>query len=241
EASRLARSSADWHRLVEICVVTQTLLANEAAVYGPRDPTDRLLLGVKGTISEAELFTLRCRLNEGRWNKARRGELARSLPVRTESDTVIKAPDRQVQARLNYVFRLFARRKVARQVLLQLVQAKLKIPAKVWGGPRHGQVTWKDPDLADLIRILHNPTYAGAYVYGKCQYDTFDRSPTKGKAKVHPRPLNEWPVCLRDVYPSYIPWDQFVQNQETLQANGYRFDRRGAPRRGRALLQGVAS
>jgi DNA invertase Pin-like site-specific DNA recombinase len=243
EASRLARSSADGHRLVEICVVTQTLLADEAAVYDPRDPNDRLLLGVKGTISEAELFTLRCRLNEGRWNKARRGELARSLPVgyvRTESGAVVKDPDRQVQARLNYVFRLFARRKVARRVLLQLVQEKLKIPAQVWGGPRHGQVTWKDPDLADLIRILHNPTYAGAYVYGKYQYDTFDRSPTNGKAKVHPRPLGEWPVCLRDVYPPYIPWDQFVQNQETLHANGYRFDRRGAPRKGRALLQGIA-
>ncbi len=243
EASRLARSSADWHRLVEICVVTQTLLADEAAVYDPRDPNDRLLLGVKGTISEAELFTLRCRLNEGRWNKARRGELARSLPVgyvRTESGTVVKDPDRQVQARLYYIFRLFARRKVARQVLLQLVQEKLQIPAKVWGGPRHAQVAWKDPDLSDLIRILHNPTYSGAYVYGKCAYDTFDRSPTNGKAKVHPRPLDEWPVCLRDVYPSYITWDQFVQNQETLHANGYRFDRRGAPRKGRALLQGIA-
>src|SRR5208283_3207190 len=104
EASRLARSSADWHRLVEICVITQTLLADETAVYDPRDPNDRLLLGLKGTISEAELFTLRCRLNEGRLNKARRGELAQSLPigyVRTESGTAVKDPDRQVQERLN--------------------------------------------------------------------------------------------------------------------------------------------
>src|SRR3954454_23596797 len=104
EASRLSRSSADWHRLVEICVVTQTLLADEAAVYDPRDPNDRLLLGVKGTISEAELFTLRCRLHEGRWSKARRGELARSLPVgyvRTDDGRGAKDPDRQVQARLD--------------------------------------------------------------------------------------------------------------------------------------------
>src|SRR5262249_49149900 len=122
EASRLARSSVDWHRLVEICVVTQTLLADEVSVYDPRDPNDRLLLGVKGTLSEAELFTLRCRLHEGRWNKARPGELARSLPVgyaRTEAGQAIFDPDRQVQARLHYMFRLFARHKVARRVLVQ--------------------------------------------------------------------------------------------------------------------------
>src|SRR4029077_3991126 len=128
EASRLARS-AEWHRLVEICVVTQTLLADETAVYDPRDPNDRLLLRVKGTLSEAELFTLHCRLHEGRWNKARRGELARSLPVgylRTETGDVILDPDRQVQARLRYVFRLFTQHKVARRVLVQLIQEKLK-------------------------------------------------------------------------------------------------------------------
>ena len=97
----MARSSADWHRLIEICGITRTLLADEAAVYDPRDPNDRLLLGLKGTISEAELFTLRCRLHEGRWNKARRGALTRSLPagfVMTESGTVVKDPDRSVRA-----------------------------------------------------------------------------------------------------------------------------------------------
>jgi DNA invertase Pin-like site-specific DNA recombinase len=241
EASRLARS-AEWHRLVEICVVTQTLLADENAVYDPRDPNDRLLLGVKGTISEAELFTLRCRLHEGRWNKARRGELGRSFPVgyvRTETGEGVKDPDRQVQARLEYIFRLFAKRKVARQVLVQLVQEKLKIPAKNWGGPHHGTITWKDPDFSDLIRLLHNPIYAGAYVYGQNEYDSFDRSPTNGKAKSYRRPLAEWPVCLKDVYPAYITWEQFVQNQEILRTNGYRAENRGAPRKGRALLQGI--
>ena len=242
EASRLARSSADWHRLVEICVVTRTLLADEAAVYDPRDPNDRLLLGVKGTISEAETFTLRTRLHEGRWNKARRGELSRSLPVgyvRSESGSVIKDPDRQVQSRLAYIFRLFGRHKVAHQVLLQLVRERLQVPAQIWGGPRHGQVTWKEPDLSDVIRLLHNPTYAGAYVYGQKEYDSFDRSPTNGKARVHPRPLEDWPVCLRDVYPAYITWEQFVQNQEILRSNGYGFGKRGAARRGKALLQGI--
>jgi DNA invertase Pin-like site-specific DNA recombinase len=132
EASRLARSNADWHRLVEICVVTNTLLGDESAIYDPREPNDRLLLGVKGTISEAELFTLKQRLHEGRWNKARRGELARSLPVgyrRQEDGKVVKDPDQQVQSRVQYIFELFARHRVARQVLVQLVEQKLKIPA----------------------------------------------------------------------------------------------------------------
>jgi DNA invertase Pin-like site-specific DNA recombinase len=242
EASRLARSSADWHRLIEICVVTKTLLADETTIYEPRDPNDRLLLGLKGTISEAELFTLRCRLNEGRLNKARRGELAQSLPVgyiHTESGAVAKDPDRQVQERLNYIFRLFARHKVARQVLVQLTREKLQIPAKLWGGPRHGQVTWKDPDVSDVIRLLRSPTYAGAYVFGRKEYDSFDRSPTTGRSKYHLRRLEDWPVCRRDAHPAYITWEQFVRNQEILTSNGYGFGRRGAPRKGRALLQGI--
>jgi DNA invertase Pin-like site-specific DNA recombinase len=242
EASRLARSSADWHRLVEICVVTKTLLADESAVYDPRDPNDRLLLGVKGTISEAELFTLRCRLHDGRWNKARRGELARSLPVgyvRSEDGEVIKNLDRQVQGRLNYIFRLFARHKVARRVLLQLVKEKLKIPAKIWGGPQHGNVLWKEPDFSDLMRILHNPTYAGAYVYGEKEYDSFDRSPTNGRAKVRQRSIEDWQVCIKGAYPAYISWEQFMNNQRVLRSNWYRAESRGAPRKGAALLQGI--
>jgi DNA invertase Pin-like site-specific DNA recombinase len=242
EASRLARSSADWHRLVEICVVTQTLLADESALYDPRDSNDRLLLGVKGTISEAELFTLRCRLHEGRWNKARRGKLWVSMPigyVHNESGDVVKEPDRQVQSRLAHIFRLFAQHKVARRVLRELIEKKLEIPTKTSRGPRHGEVRWKSPDYTDLIRILRNPTYAGAYAYGKFEYDSFNRSPTNGKAKVHPRPIDQWPVCLRDVYPAYITWEQFMENQEALRSNRYRQERRGAPRDGKALLQGI--
>jgi DNA invertase Pin-like site-specific DNA recombinase len=242
EASRLARSSLDWHRLVEICVVTDTLLADETAVYNPRDPNDRLLLGVKGTLSEAELFTIRCRLHDGRWNKAKRGELANSLPVgylRTETGTVVKASDRQVQSRLSYVFDLFAELRVARRVLVRLRKEKLSVPAKVWGGPRHGTIRWKVPTLSDIMRLLHNPIYAGAYVYGQKEYDPFDRSPINGKAKTKSRPLIDWPVCLRDVYPAYLSWDQFVRNQQTLRDNWFRHGSRGAPRSGRALLQGI--
>jgi len=242
EASRLARSSLDWHRLVEICVVTDTLLADETAVYNPRDPNDRLLLGVKGTLSEAELFTLRCRLHEGRWNKAKRGELANSLPVgyvRTEAGAVVKEPDRQVQARLSYVFERFAELRIARRVLLHLLEEKLTVPTKVWGGPRHGTIRWKVPTSSDIMRLLHNPIYAGAYVYGQKEYDPFDRSPSNGKAKTKARPVAEWPVCLRDVYPAYLSWDQFTSNQQILHDNWFRHGSRGAPRNGRALLQGI--
>jgi DNA invertase Pin-like site-specific DNA recombinase len=242
EASRLARSSADWHRLVEICVVTKTLLADESAVYDPRNPNDRLLLGVKGTLSEAELMTIRCRLHEGRWSKARRGGLGQPLPVgymRTEADAVVKHPDRQVQARLGRVFGLFAELRVARRVVLRLRREKLLIPAQAWGGPGHGEVRWKVPTFGAIMRILHNPAYAGAYVYGQKEYDGFDRSPTNGKARTKARPLADWPVCVRDVYPAYITWEQFARNQQTLRDNWFRYDSRGAPRKGAALLQGI--
>jgi DNA invertase Pin-like site-specific DNA recombinase len=242
EASRLARSSADWHRLVEICSITRTLLADDGAVYDPREPNDRLLLGVKGTISEAELFTLRCRLHEGRWNKARRGALMRSLPVgyvSTVDGKIQKDPDRQVQARIVYVFRLFTRLRVARKVLVQLRAEDLKLPALVWGGPQHGRVVWKAPTLSALVRMLHNPAYAGVYVYGQSAYDSFVRSATTGKAKTQRRPLEEWPVCLQAAFPAYITWEQFVEHQRILRANWYRADQRGAPRKGAALLQGL--
>jgi len=243
EASRLARSSVDWHRLVEICVVTKTLLADESAVYDPRDPNDRLLLGLKGTLSEAELMTIRCRMHDGRWAKARRGELARSLPVgyvRTESAAVVFHPDQQVQARLRYVFELFAELRVARRVVARLQQEKLKLPAKVWGGPEHGAVRWKVATFGTVMRLLRTPAYAGAYVYGQKEYDAYDRSPKTGKAKAKVRPMTEWPVCLRDVYPAYLTWDQFIQNQQTLRDNWFRAGSRGAPRKGTALLQGIA-
>ena len=242
EVSRLARSSADWHRLVEICVITRTLLADEGTVYDPRDPNDRLLLGVKGTISEAELFTLRCRLHEGRWNKARRAELTRSLPVGyvyDESHNIIKDPDRQVRSRLDYLFRQFARLRVARKVLLLFQDQRLKIPTKVWGGPRHGQIDWRTPDYPSIIRMLHNPTYAGAYVYGQSEYDSYDRSPKTGRAKVRVRPVEDWPVCQQERIPQYITWEQYVENRGMLKSNGYRPTNAGAPRKGAALLQGI--
>jgi recombinase-like zinc beta ribbon protein/recombinase len=130
--------------------------------------------------------------------------------------------------------------RVARRVVVRLRREKLKIPTQGWGGPGHGEVRWKEPTFGAVMRLLHNPAYAGAYVYGQKEYDAFDRSPTTGKAKTKARSLADWPVCVRDVYPAYLSWDQFVRNQQTLRDNWFRHGSRGAPRQGMALLQGIA-
>ena len=242
EASRLSRCGSDWHRLIELCSLSQTLIADEQSVYDPRQPNDRLLLGVKGTLSEAELMTLRTRLFEGRWNKARKGQLGRSLPVGYVYDAEgrwVKDPNLQVQDRLTYMFDLFRRLGVARQVLVSLKTEQLKLPVRVWGGPCHGQLQWKEPTYSMVVRRLHNPAYAGAYVYGECEYDGARRSPKTGKAKVHVRPLEEWPVCIHDHHEGYISWDEYLFNQQQLKQNNYLPTTQGAAREGGALLQGL--
>lgn len=242
EASRLARCGSDWHRLIELCSLTQTLIADEQAVYDPREPNDRLLLGVKGTLSEAELMTLRTRLFEGRWNKARKGQLGRSIPtgyVRDPEGRWVKDPDRQVHDRLVYLFALFRRLQVARQVLVTLKAEQLKLPVRFWGGPRHGQLQWKVPTYRMVVRLLRNPAYAGAYVYGEWAYEGTRRNLKTGKAQGRPQPLEDWPVCIQDHHEGYISWDEYLANRQRLQQNGYRPTTPGAPREGAALLQGL--
>lgn len=242
EASRLARSCSDWHRLIEICSITHTLIADEAGVYDPREPNDRLLLGVKGTLSEAELFTLRTRLYEGRWNKAKKGHLFRSLPIGYVLDDAggwQKDPDQQVQARIAYVFQLFRREGIARKVLVALRQDGLKLPVRVWGGPGHGLLRWKDATFGALMRILHNPVYAGTYVYGEWEYSSLRRSEKTGKARPRHRDPDAWPVCLVGHHASYLSWEEFLDNQQRLRQNWFRGATRGAPKRGAALLQGI--
>jgi DNA invertase Pin-like site-specific DNA recombinase len=242
EASRLSRCGSDWHRLIELCSLTRTLIADEQAVYDPREPNDRLLLGVKGTLSEAELMTLRTRLYEGRWNKARKGELARSLPsgyVRDPDGRWIKDPDRQVQDRLAYFFGLFRRLQVARQVMVSLQTEQLKLPVRIWGGPRHGQLQWKEATYRLVTRLLYNPAYAGAYVYGEWAYEGTRRHPNTGKAQGRPRALDAWPVCIPDHHEGYIAWEEYLANRQRLRQNGYHRTTQGAPREGAALLQGI--
>jgi DNA invertase Pin-like site-specific DNA recombinase len=242
EASRLARNNSDWYRLIEICGVSATLIADEGAVYNPRDPNDRLLLGVKGTLSEAELFTLRTRLYEGRWNKARKGRLQFPLP----SGYVCSAegqweldPDVQVRERLSYVFDVFRREGVARRVVRELKDQGLALPVRVTAKEGYGSLVWKTPTFSAIIRILRNPAYAGAYVFGRWDYSGECRSPKTGKILPHMRAMAEWPVRIEAHHPAYLRWEEFVENQARLRQNAYGEGSPGVAREGTALLQGL--
>ena len=242
EASRLARNNSDWHRLIEICGVSGTLIADESAVYNPREPNDRLLLGVKGTISEAELFTLRTRLYEGRWNKARKGLLHFPLPVgyvTTVDGNWALDPDTQVRERLDFLFASFRRQGVVRAVVRELKQHGLELPTRVTTKEDYGSLMWKAPTLSAVIRILHNPAYAGAYVYGRWEYCSERRSPKTGKASAHARSVAQWPVNITAHHPAYLSWEEFVNNQEQLRENWSHDESRGVAREGSALLQGI--
>jgi len=242
EASRLARNNSDWYRLIEICGISATLIGDESAVYNPRDPNDRLLLGVKGTISEAELFTLRTRLYEGRWNKARKGRLVFPLPtgyVYGPDGEWAFDPDAQVRERLGYVFELFRREGVARRVVRDLKVDSLELPARVMATEGYGTVVWKTPTLSTVIRILQNPAYAGADVYGRMEYSGERRSMKTGKQLAHRRPVTQWPVRITAHHPGYLSWEEFVSNQTRLRQNWNREGSRGVAREGTALLQGL--
>jgi DNA invertase Pin-like site-specific DNA recombinase len=241
EASRLARNNSDWYHLIEICGLRCALIADEGTVYDPRDPNDRLLLGVKGTISEAEMFTLRTRLYEGRWNKARKGLLEFDLPtgyVREADGSWELDPDTQVRDRVAYVFDAFRRLGAARAVVRDLAAQHLTLPARMKTKEGHGTLRWNMPTVAAVGHFLTNPAYAGAYVYGRWRA-TGDRSAATGRATVQRVPLTEWPVCIRDHHPAYVTWEEFMQNRERLRANWGRDDQPGAPREGAALLQGL--
>jgi DNA invertase Pin-like site-specific DNA recombinase len=242
DASRLARNNSDWYRLIEICGLSRTLIADAGAIYDPREPNDRLLLGVKGTLSEAELFTLRTRLYEGRWNKAKKGLLNMTLPVGyvLGSDGSWELdPDTQVCERLHYIFETFRRLGVARRVVYELKQQRLEVPTRLTCKEGYGTLVWKAPTLSTIIRILSNPLYTGAYVYGRWSYTGNLRSKKSGKVLGHPLPIEEWPVCIHDHHPAVISWEEYVKNRKQLRQNWNQDMSAGATREGAALLQGI--
>ena len=243
EASRLARNNSDWYRLIEICGLTNTLIADECAIYNPREPNDRLLLGVKGTLSEAELFTLRTRLYEGRWNKARKGLLQFPLPtgyVRGAGGSWEMDPDVQVRERLDYVFESFRRHGVARSVVRDLKREGLDLPVRVTGRDGYGSLIWKTPSLSAVVRILHNPAYAGVYVFGRWEYAGERRSAKTGKVLPHQVSMAQWPVKIEGHHPAYLSWEEYVKNCERMHQNWNRDQgKSGVAREGSALLQGI--
>lgn len=242
EASRLARNNSDWYRLIEICGLTSTLIGDEGAVYSPREPNDRLLLGVKGTLSEAELFTLRTRLYEGRWNKARKGHLQFPLPtgyVHGANGDWEMDPDSQVRERLSYLFESFRCHGIARSVVRDLKHQGLDLPTRITSRDGYGSLIWKTPSLSAVIRILRNPAYAGVYVFGRWEYSGDRRSAKTGKVIPHQLPMAKWPVKIELHHPAYLSWEEYVKNCERLRQNWSREEATGVVREGSALLQGI--
>ena len=240
EVSRLARNNADWHRLLELCGLTDTLILEDERVYDPMDINDRLLLGLKGTMSEVELHVIRARLRGGILSKASRGELRISLPVGLVYDDqgrVALDPDQEVQQTLRHFFLSFARIESAHAVVRRFRAERVRIPRRVRHGPGAGDLVWEPLSHGRAMHLLHNPRYAGAYVYGKQVH----RRNSEGNRTSQALPSEQWKVLLRDAHPGYISWDAFERNQVRLResAQAYRGEhRRFPPREGPALLQG---
>ncbi|WP_018639959.1 recombinase family protein [Parafrankia elaeagni] len=242
EMSRLARSGREWHQLLELCALSGTLLADLDGVYDPAEHNDRLLLGLKGTISEAELYLIKQRMWSGRLAKARRGELAVPLPigfVRRESGEVVLDPDEQVQAVVRLVFDLFERFGTVNAVLCFLADNGIQVGIRQRAEPGRGQVSWRRPSRAVVHNMLRNPAYAGIYVYGRSRLDPRRRQagrPFTGRVRTE---RAEWTVCLPGVLPSYISVEQYERNMQRMQANQSRAASPGPVRDGPALLAGL--
>ena len=241
EVSRLARNSTDWHRLLEICALSETLILDEDGVYDPGDFNDRLLLGLKGTMSEAELHMLHARLRGGLLNQARRGALKLALPVGLvydPLDRVVLDPDAQVRQSVHMLFETFARTGSATATVRHFRERGLCFPRRPRGGPRKGELYWQALEHSRVLQVLHNPRYAGAYAFGRSR----QRRRPGGGVESRRVPIGEWTVLLRDMHPGYIGWERFEANRRQLRDNAraYGVDRRGPPREGPALLQGLA-
>jgi DNA invertase Pin-like site-specific DNA recombinase len=240
EVSRLARSSADWHQLLDLCALTRTLIADADGVYSPADFNDRLLLGLKGTMSEAELHLIRARLDGGLRNKAERGELRLALPVgldRDEDDRIVLCPDEQVRHAIERVYVLWRRLGSARQVVMELIAEGQQLPRRTVG-QRH--IRWTRASYGAVHHFLTNPAYAGAFVFGRKRREkTLDRDGSLRVRDVEV-PFEEWSVCLPEHHPGYVSWSEYLHTRERLRRNVIlRGEGGGAAREGAALLQGL--
>lgn len=242
EVSRLARNSSDWHRLLEICALAETLILDEDGIYDPSHFNDRLLLGLKGTMSEAELHVLRARLLGGQLNKARRGELWMRPPIGFAYDATHHLgldPDAQIQGAVRLLFETFRRTGSAEAVVRHFAHEGILWPRRLVTGARAGEVLFVPLVHSRVLSILHNPRYAGAFVYGRRRQR---KVAMPGQTRYRLVPRAEWKVFLPNAHVGYVTWEEFETNQATLltNANGYGPDRRRSPaREGVALLQGL--
>jgi len=242
ECSRLARNNADWHRLLELCSLSGTLICDEDGLYDPGSINDRLLLGLKGTISEAELHFIRARLQGGLLAKAGRGELRVRLPVGLVYDqlgNVTVDPDAEVRGAITYALKLFEQTGSAHAVVKQFAGECLRFPGRhAPGGPHAGELYWKPLRHDAVLFTLHNPRYAGAYFYGRRKQLT----DIDGHTRTVHKPRDQWTVLIKDAHPRYITFEQYERNLQTLASNAAtRGDERrsGPAREGPALLQGL--
>lgn len=240
EMSRLARCCRDWYQLLEICALFGTLIGDVDGIYDPADYNDRLLLGLKGTMSEAELHILKRRMLEGKRGKARRGELGMQVPrgyFRRPSGEVIKDPDEQVQDTVRLVFDLFKRYGTMNAVLRHLVRHSIQLPNRIRGGVNKGELRWSRPNRATLNDMLHNPIYAGAYVYGRRPTEPKKKKPGRQSTGRTVARFGQWEVLLKDRLPAYISWEQYERNVRQLELNTNQAT--GVPRNGPSLLSGL--
>jgi len=239
EMSRLARSCKDWYQLLELCALFGTLIGDLDGLYDPSSYNDRLLLGLKGTMSEAELHVLQQRMHQGAMQKARRGELVNLVPagyVRRPSGEVSFDPDEQVQAVVRSVFGQFERLGSVGAVLRYLLANRMQLPVRASSGPDKGSLQWQRPYKSALRNMLRHPIYAGAYSYGRsCR----DKLPGQKRRRHRWLPPDQWQVLIRDRYPAYITWEQYERNVAQLKDNQSRYESRGTIREGAALLTGL--
>jgi len=239
DVTRLARNCTDWYQLLDLCGWRRCLVGDQDGIYDPATPNGRLILGLKGLISELELHTLRARLTAGLLNKARRGELALTLPIGLVRDPlghVLKRPDQEVQGRLGLVFATFLRLGAACRVVRHFNEHDLLLPRR----SRFGDLLWGKATVPAVLSILKNPAYAGAFVYGRTRAVPKAGAPHERTQK--PLPIEEWKIRIPDRYPAYIDWATFETIQGMIRDNYSEYDRkqtRGVPRPGKALLHGV--
>ena len=249
EVSRLARNNGDWYHLLDLAAVFGTLIADTDGIYDPKLYNDRLLLGLKGTMSEAELHLIRNRLDAGRLSQVHRGEFRQMLPtglVRLDDGSVVKDPDEGIRHTIELVFHSFDEHGSCRQVVRVLREAGVLLPRRQTGGMYRGQLLWKDASEAAIYEMVQNPAYAGAFVYGRRPGDPARQMVSNRPIQVR-RPREEWVQIKQEVYPAYISWEQYLANQERLNRNALDFSKsigrspgmQGAPGRGEALLQGL--